>query len=72
MKASHWMSCGCGEQPTLGVGVAETSNPGPVGVDTGYTFTSCRTGEPIRVIARFGESREDAIARVRRNHACER
>jgi hypothetical protein len=48
--------------------VAETSNPGPVGRDTGYVFYSPRSRHQVRVIARAGEKRETAIARVRARH----
>jgi len=54
----------CGEVMTT----VESSNPGPVGMDTGYEFTSPKTGSKIRVIAKTGEDRASAIARVRRNH----
>lgn len=46
--------------------VAYLSNPGPVGQDTGYEFTS--KGQTIRVIAKKGESRSAAIKRVRARH----
>jgi hypothetical protein len=48
--------------------ICEMSNPGPVGQDTGYVFKDPKTGETIRVVAQVGESREDAIARVRERH----
>lgn len=48
--------------------VAEKSNPGPVGFDTGYVFNDPVTGQPIRVIAEIGQSREDAITETRCNH----
>jgi hypothetical protein len=35
---------------------------------TGYEFTSPRTGEPVRVIARRGKSHASEIARVRARH----
>lgn len=44
-----------------------TPNPGP-GTDTGFRFRDQRTGATIPVIAKRGESREDAIARVRSHH----
>jgi predicted RNA-binding Zn-ribbon protein involved in translation (DUF1610 family) len=47
---------------------AETSNPGPVGKDTGHTFNCPKCGD-IRVIAKAGEPRSIAIERVRANHA---
>lgn len=50
--------------PTL----AEASNPGVLGVDTGYEFTSPKTNRKTRVIAKQGEPRDEAIARVRANH----
>jgi hypothetical protein len=46
----------------------ETSNPGPQGYDTGYVFDSPRTKSKVRVMARAGENRDEAIARVRKNH----
>lgn len=49
------------------MGSAELSNPGSVGADTGYEFIN-KKGQKIRVIAKEGESREDAIKRVRANH----
>lgn len=48
--------------------IAETSNPGPVGKDTGHVFWSPRTKTKIRVIAKQGETDADAIRRVRGNH----
>ena len=48
--------------------VIESSNPGGQGYDTGYVFDSPRTKSKVRVMAKAGESREDAIARVRANH----
>jgi len=50
---------------------AEQSNPGRIGEDTGYVFESPKTGDLVRVIARVGESRADAIKRVRTNHGLE-
>lgn len=47
--------------------IAECSNPGPIGRDTGYTFTN-KSGQMIRVIAQEGEPRATAIKRVRKNH----
>lgn len=49
------------------LGSAELSNPGSVGADTGYEFVN-KQGKKIRVIAKEGESREEAIKRVRANH----
>lgn len=43
------------------------SNPGPVGQDTGYEFTT-PDGRRVRVIRKKDESRADAIARVRKAH----
>jgi hypothetical protein len=48
--------------------VAEKSNPGPVGVDTGYVFNDPVTHQPVRVIAEVGQSRGDAIRETRMNH----
>lgn len=48
--------------------VLEASNPGTVGYDTGYTFRSDRTGSLVRVVAKAGEPRDIAIARVRSRH----
>lgn len=48
--------------------VAEASNPGPVGMDTGYSFVSPSSGQRVRVIAHDGESRESAIRKVRSRH----
>jgi len=48
--------------------VVETSNPGVVGVDTGHTFKDPKTRQTVRVIARVGEDRDDAIKRVRERH----
>jgi hypothetical protein len=48
---------------------AEASSPGTTNtVDTGYVFRSQRTGGLIRVLARPGESRDNAIATVRSRH----
>lgn len=52
----------------LEVIVAEASNPGPLGVDTGVVFRSPRTGQQVRVIARVGERTTDAVARVKHRH----
>jgi hypothetical protein len=46
----------------------ETANPGKQGYDTGHTFVSKRTGDPVRVMARAGEDRNAAIQRVRARH----
>lgn len=48
--------------------VVESSNPGPVGQDTGHVFDDPETGAKIRVIAKVGEKHEDAIKRVRAHH----
>jgi len=48
--------------------IIESSNPGPVGLDTGYEFKDPKTGQTIRVLRRKGESRKHAIERVRKNH----
>lgn len=48
--------------------IMETSNPGPVGRDTGYRFADPKTNQTIGVIARDGESKAEAIRRVRKNH----
>lgn len=48
--------------------ICEMSNPGPVANDTGYTFESPKTGTLVRVLHKDDESREDAIARVRKAH----
>jgi len=56
------------EEPKAEVVIAETSNPGPVGEDTGHEFEDPATGAKIRVIARIGESKDDAIKRVHAHH----
>jgi hypothetical protein len=48
--------------------VAELSNPGPVGKDTGYEFKDPKTGEQIHVIAEVGQTRDEAITETRENH----
>jgi hypothetical protein len=48
--------------------VAEKSNPGPVGQDTGYSFEDPKTGQTIEVIAEVGENHDEAIKRVREAH----
>lgn len=48
--------------------VIEASNPGPVGVDTGEVFRSNRTGQLVRVVAKVGERKQDAVARVKARH----
>lgn len=48
--------------------MAELSNPGAVGVDTGKGFDSPKTGGPVRVIAKVGEDPADAVARVAERH----
>lgn len=48
--------------------IAEASNPGQVGIDTGHVFRSPRTNQLVRVIAHVGEPRSTAIARVTRRH----
>jgi hypothetical protein len=45
----------------------ETSNPGRAGTDTGYSFRSPR-GYVVRVLMKKGESRSQAISRVRARH----
>jgi len=47
--------------------VIESSNPGPVGHDTGFEFTG-KDGKKVRVLARAGESRSEAIKRVKARH----
>jgi hypothetical protein len=45
-----------------------STNPGPVGQDTGFVFKARKLGgAPVRVIAKLGESREHAIERVMEN-----
>lgn len=51
-----------------GAPIIETSNPGPQGEDTGYEFTDPKTNQTIRVMAKRGESHEEAITRVRQAH----
>jgi hypothetical protein len=36
--------------------------------DTGYSFVSPKTGLVVLVMKKKGESKEDAIARVRKKH----
>jgi hypothetical protein len=48
--------------------IIESSNPGPVGADTGFEFEDPKTKQKIRVVAKEGESREDAINRVKAAH----
>lgn len=47
--------------------VAETSNPGVAGRVVG-TFTDPKTSQEVTVLAKEGESDEDAMARVRKHH----
>lgn len=56
-----------GHFPTNDI-IAEMSNPGPVGVDTGFVFKAADSGQSIRVIAHKGEERAHAIARVKARH----
>jgi hypothetical protein len=45
--------------------LAFSSNPGPVGYSTGYTLVDPKTDQTVLVIAKEGESRDEAIKRVR-------
>jgi hypothetical protein len=62
------MGCSACENNLMARVIVESSNPGPVGIDTGYVFKSPTTGDMIRVIAKVGESRDDAIRRVTARH----
>jgi len=44
------------------------STAGPVGRDTGHRFRDPKTNRLIGVIALNGESKTDAVKRVRRKH----
>lgn len=47
--------------------VIESSNPGPEGREAGR-FTDPKTGQEVIVLAKEGESDEEAMARVKKNH----
>jgi hypothetical protein len=69
MKACSCEACTRSQQNgRVEMATAEMSNPGTVGLDTGYEFKSPRTGGTVRVIARVGEDRSSAIRRVRAHH----
>jgi len=53
---------------TGGFAIAEMSNPGPIGKDTGVEFVSPKTGQRIRVIAHANESMQHAVTRVKARH----
>lgn len=65
------MACGCktcaAKAAQQGEIIIETSNPGPIGTVAG-SFKSPRTGQTIVAMAKKGESKAHAIARVRARH----
>jgi len=59
--------CGATNPVPANAALVESSNPGGIGHDTGYSFID-KTGSLVRVVAKVGEPNQTAIKRVRSHH----